>query len=104
MWDVWGKSCFITMDMLPEYEDDEVVFSLDQVARVAFDIINNCQTSRILPRLGGREVVGLEEKAIVILAGKIPEDGPKPPGSGRIRAISHLRILSQQYNTSIDTL
>lgn len=100
MWDVWGKSCFITMDMLPEYQEDEVVFAPDRVAHVAVDIINHCQTSRILPRLGGREEVGPEGKAIVILAGKVPETGPQPPGFHRFRVTSRLRMLSQQFNTS----
>ena len=96
MWDVWGKSCFITMDMLPEYEDEEVVFPPDAVAKVAVDIINYCQTSSRLPRLGGRETVGPEHKTIVILAGKIPETGPKPPGSPILRVLPGLR------NSSID--
>lgn len=97
MWDVWGKSCFVTMDMLPEYEDDVVVFAPDAVAKTALDIISWCQRSPRLPKLGGREVVGPEEKTIVILAGKIPETGPKPPG------FRELRTSYRQYNVSDDT-
>lgn len=96
LWNVWGKSCFITMDMLPEYEDDEVVFALDAVAKVAVDIINYCQTSPRMPKLGGREVVGPEGKTIVVLAGKVPETGPKPSSP-------ELRILPGRYNASDDT-
>ncbi|KAL8801526.1 MAG: hypothetical protein Q9223_006977 [Gallowayella weberi] len=92
MWDVWGSSCFVTMDMLPEYDDDMVVFAMDAVAHVVVDIINWCQTSEQLPHLGGREVVGPEAKTIVILAGKVPEKGPKPPGW------PHLQMSSPVFN------
>lgn len=79
MWDIWGKSCFVSMDMLPGYYEDEVVFAPDEVASTALNIINTCQVSPSLPKLGGRELVGPEAKTIVILAGKIPETGPRPP-------------------------
>ncbi|KAL8870255.1 MAG: hypothetical protein Q9174_003659 [Haloplaca sp. 1 TL-2023] len=95
--DIWGKSCFVTLDMLPEYYDDEVVFSMTDVSKVVINIINWCQTSEKLPRLGGRDEVGLEQKTVVILAGKIPEKGPKPPGS------SWLRLSRPQINSSIAT-
>lgn len=97
MWDIWGKSCFVTIDMLPGYYEDEVVFAPDAVAKTAIEIINRCQTSANLPKLGGRETVGLEAKTIVILAGKIPETGPKPPG------FQELKTLSRTSNASHDT-
>ncbi|KAI4247270.1 MAG: hypothetical protein L6R40_001613 [Gallowayella cf. fulva] len=86
------------MDMLPGYYGDVVVFAPDTVAEVAEDIINWCQTSPRMPKLGGREVVGPEKKNIVILAGKIPEKGPKPPG------LPALRILSSGFNSTVDVL
>lgn len=97
LWDIWGSSCFITMDMLPEYSDDVVVFAPDVVAKTAFNIIEWCQTSERLPHLGGREETGPELKAIVIMAGKIPEKGPMPPGHPR------LRLSFPRFNTSINT-
>ncbi|KAL8933112.1 MAG: hypothetical protein Q9211_005955 [Gyalolechia sp. 1 TL-2023] len=100
MWDVWGKSCFISLDMLREFKEDEVVFAPAKVAQVAVDIINVCQSSLDLPGLGGRDVVGPEGKTVVILAGKVPEAGPKPPGFRGLRMASRLRMLSRQYNTS----
>lgn len=102
IWDVWGKSCFISMDMLPQFKEDEVVFAPAKVAQVAVDIINVCQSSSELPGLGGREVVGPEQKAFVILAGKVPETGPRPPGFRGLRMTPRLRMLSQQHNTSSD--
>ncbi|KAI4086852.1 MAG: hypothetical protein LQ344_007215 [Seirophora lacunosa] len=80
MWDIRGRSCFITMDMMPGYYEDEVVFPPDEVAKTAVSIINSCQVLPTMPRLGGRKLVGDEGKAIIILAGKIPEKGPRPPG------------------------
>lgn len=97
MWDIWGKSCFVTVDMLPGYYEDEVVFPPDAIARTVVDIINWCQTSPRMPKLGGRDVVGPEEKTVVILAGKIPEPGPKPPG------FLELTTLARQSNASHDT-
>ncbi|KAL8750657.1 MAG: hypothetical protein Q9184_006348 [Pyrenodesmia sp. 2 TL-2023] len=97
MWDIWGKSCFVTVDMLPGYYDDVVVFPPEAIARTAVNIINWCQTSPKMPNLGGRDVVGPEEKTIVILAGKIPEKGPKPPG------FWELKTLARQSNASHDT-
>lgn len=98
LWDVRGKSCFITMDMLPEFEDDVTVFPLEAVAETVLSIINWCQTSPRLPHLGGRETVGPEGKAIVILAGKVPETGPKPPGFREIRTWA--RPLNSSHDTS----
>lgn len=72
--------------MLPEYKDDEVVFAPDVVAATAVNIINYCQTSPRLPHLGGREATGPESKSIVVLAGKVPEHGPKPPGFQTFRS------------------
>lgn len=73
--------------MLPDYKDDEVVFAPDVVAATAVDIINYCQTSPRLPHLGGREATGPEKKTIVVLAGKVPEQGPKPPGFRPFRSM-----------------
>lgn len=97
MWDIWGKSCFVTVDMLPGYYEDEVVFPPDAIARTAVNIINWCQTSPKMPKLGGRDVVGPEKKTIVILAGKIPETGPKPAG------FLELTTLARHSNSSHDT-
>ena len=85
------------MDMLPEYDDDMVIFAPDEVARTAVNIINWCQTSPRMPQLGGREEVGPEKKSIVILAGKIAEKGPKPPGRPM------LRMSLSRFNSSINT-
>lgn len=95
LWDIWGSSCFVSMDMLPEYEGDVVVFAPDVVAKTAVNIINWCQTSARLPRLGGREETGPELKTIVIMAGKVPEEGPRPPGHPR------LRVSFPRFNSSI---
>lgn len=97
MWDIWGKSCFVTVDMLAGYYEDEVVFPPVAIATTAVDIINWCMTSPKLPKLGGRDVVGPEKKTVVILAGKIPETGPKPPG------FQELTTLARHSNASHDT-
>ena len=97
LWDIWGSSCFITVDILPEYYDDVVVFAPDVVAATAVNIINWCQTSPRMPHLGGREETGSEKKAFVIIAGKIPETGPRPSGHPR------LKISFPRFNASIST-
>lgn len=85
------------MDMIPGHYEDEVVFTPELVAKTAVDIINWCQTSPRMPKLGGRDMVGPEQTTVVILAGKTPETGPKPPGH------PELRMSRLQTNSTVET-